>query len=104
MTENKSDNKTMTRVRIRVTGVVQGVYYRASTRERARALKLSGWVRNTTDGAVELEAQGMPDALAQLVTWCRQGPPAARVADVDVQTIPTELASERGFTIRYSAR
>jgi acylphosphatase len=63
---------------------VQGVYYRASTAEQARALGLSGWVRNLPDGRVELEAEGDATAVARLVDWLHAGPPAARVDDVAV--------------------
>lgn len=88
------------RVRIRVKGLVQGVYYRASTQHEARALGLVGWVRNTADGAVEMEAQGPAGAIARLATWCRQGPPAARVRDVDVARIPAAEKAEEDFSIR----
>ncbi len=88
------------RIKLRVTGRVQGVYYRASTQERARALGLSGWVRNTRDGAVELEAEGPASAIEALVEWCRQGPPAARVRDVAIDSVePTGQSA--GFEIRY---
>ncbi len=72
------------RVRVCVTGVVQGVYFRASTQAEARQLGITGWVRNRADGAVELEAQGSSDAVDALVAWCRSGPPAARVSQVEV--------------------
>lgn len=88
------------RVKLRVTGRVQGVYYRASTLEQATALGLSGWVRNTRDGAVELEAQGPPDAVDALISWCHEGPPAARVRDVAVEVAPLER-DEDGFDVRY---
>lgn len=86
---------TARRVRVEVRGRVQGVYYRASTQERARELGLTGWVRNEPrailagdDASVTLEAQGPADAVSNLVDWCRQGPPAARVADLAVTDIP----------------
>ena len=68
----------------RVAGRVQGVYYRASTQEQARALGLRGWVRNLPDGRVELRAQGTRGRVEALLAWCRKGPPSARVASVDV--------------------
>lgn len=67
-----------------VDGRVQGVYYRASTQEQARALGLRGWVRNLPDGRVELRAQGTRGRVEALLAWCRKGPPSARVASVDV--------------------
>lgn len=88
------------RVKMRVTGLVQGVFYRASTQERARSLGLTGWVRNTADGAVEIEAQGPAAGVAELVAWCRRGPPAAQVRDVEVTDAGAVREDERGFHIR----
>lgn len=62
-----------------VAGVVQGVFFRAATRDRARALGLSGAARNLSDGRVEVIACGTQPALESLAAWLHQGPPAARV-------------------------
>jgi acylphosphatase len=75
----------MRRVRAIVTGRVQGVAYRASTVEQARAHGLTGWVRNLADGSVELEAQGDDARVAALLAWCEHGPPAASVTGVAVE-------------------
>jgi len=64
---------------ILVTGRVQGVFFRASTADVARSLHLTGWVMNKPDGSVYIEAEGDERALEQFVSWCKQGPPAARV-------------------------
>ena len=88
------------RLRVVVSGRVQGVYYRASCRDRAIELGLSGWVRNREDGAVELEAQGAADAVAALVAWCRQGPDMARVESADVSE-GLVASAESGFWVRY---
>ena len=69
---------------IRVTGKVQGVFYRASTRDKARSLGLCGFVRNEHDGSVYIEAEGDKEKLDQFVNWCKQGPPNARVDKVEV--------------------
>lgn len=76
-----------------VDGRVQGVYYRASAQARAQALGLRGWVRNLPDGRVEMRAQGTRPRVEELIAWCRKGPPAARVTEVDVdwETIDPEL-------------
>ena len=66
-----------------VRGRVQGVFFRQSTVEQARALGLTGWVRNREDGCVEGAASGPPAALEQLRAWLRRGPPAARVEGVE---------------------
>ena len=73
----------MQRVNLRIRGRVQGVYYRASTQREARALGLTGWVRNRPDGSVEALAEGPRPALERLIAWCEEGPPAARVTDVE---------------------
>lgn len=73
------------RIQLIVNGRVQGVYFRASTVQQARRLGLTGWVMNRRDGAVEIVAEGRSDRLEELIAWCRQGPPGARVDEVDSQ-------------------
>ena len=80
--ENTQVNR---RVRLRISGKVQGVYYRSSASEEARVLGLCGFVRNLPTGEVELIAEGPSAALDALIAWCKVGPPAAEVAAVDVQ-------------------
>ncbi|MEK6711306.1 MAG: acylphosphatase [Nitrospinota bacterium] len=70
------------RVHLHILGGVQGVWYRASAREEALALGLTGWVRNRPDGSVELLAEGPAGALEALIAWCGKGPPLARVDEV----------------------
>jgi len=70
-------------VRLVIRGRVQGVGYRWWARGQARRLKLAGWVRNRSDGAVELLAAGPPGAVEHLVDACRHGPAAAEVASVE---------------------
>jgi acylphosphatase len=77
-------NKALVRVRVVVVGRVQGVWFRDSCREQARASGVAGFVRNRGDGAVEAEFEGPPPAVARMVAWCREGPPRARVDDVHV--------------------
>jgi acylphosphatase len=90
----------MTRVHVIVQGRVQGVYFRASARDRARQLSLRGWVRNRADGSVELLAEGDKARLEQLVVWCHGGPPGAVVTDIDVEW--QEATGEfTGFVVRY---
>jgi len=90
----------MRRVRAIVTGRVQGVSFRAATASEARRLGVVGWVRNRSDGSVELEVQGSDDQVAALLKWCAHGPPAARVDGVETED-RTEIAGETGFTVRY---
>lgn len=72
---------------ILVSGKVQGVFFRESTRKEAEKLKIAGYVRNLADGRVEITAQGTHDAIEALIAWCATGPPAARVETVEVQEI-----------------
>lgn len=73
------------RAHIKIRGRVQGVYYRASTLYEAQKLGLTGWVRNCPDGSVEAVAEGPREKIEALVTWCKHGPPGARVTDVNVR-------------------
>ena len=79
-------------------GRVQGVWFRDSTQERARARGVDGWVRNQRDGSVEAVFEGSPEAVEALVTWCREGPRSARVDALDVTEEPEEAL--HGFEIR----
>lgn len=88
----------MTASRFLVSGRVQGVYFRASARERALALGLAGYARNLADGRVEVVAEGEAGALAQLQRWLHEGPPAARVDSVEIEPMPAQ--GHRGFDTR----
>jgi len=76
------------RARLTITGLVQGVSYRAATVEAARRHGLSGWVRNNPNGSVEAVVEGDEDAVKRLIEWCRTGPPLARVEGVAVSWEP----------------
>jgi acylphosphatase len=69
---------------VRVKGRVQGVFFRAETRDRASSLGLAGWVSNEPDGSVEAVFEGDQDRVESMVEWCRRGPRGAEVEDVDV--------------------
>lgn len=81
-----------------IHGKVQGVYFRASARQKAQALGLNGWVRNLADGRVELLAQGPEAALQALLTWAWQGPSAARVDHLDADW-SKRADCQPGFTL-----
>jgi acylphosphatase len=66
-----------------ITGRVQGVWYRESMRQEAERLGVTGWVRNTRDGAVEAVVQGDEAAVEALIAWAWEGPPAARVEGIE---------------------
>ena len=78
------------RRRLIVHGEVQGVWFRDSTRERAQAHGVAGWVRNRPDGAVEGVLEGQPEAVERVASFLRTGPPRARVERVEVQEEPPE--------------
>jgi protein-L-isoaspartate(D-aspartate) O-methyltransferase len=80
----------MKSVEVKVTGLVQGVYYRASARREALLRGLRGWVRNASDGTVVLRLQGDPSAVEAMLDWCRVGPPAARVSRLSVSDAPAD--------------
>jgi acylphosphatase len=71
-------------VHLKITGYVQGVYFRGWTAEQARALRITGWVRNRRDGAVEALFHGAAEDVAALIALCGEGPPAAKVAAVEI--------------------
>jgi len=88
----------VTRVRVRVRGRVQGVFFRAEARARAESLGLAGWVRNLPDGRVEAVFEGEDDRVESMVEWCRRGPAGAGVEAVDVER--EEPVGETGFRVR----
>ncbi len=73
------------RVHLRIKGRVQGVFFRYETQSVAQRLGLVGWVRNRLDGSVEVVAEGEKEKLDELIKWCHQGPPLARVDSVEVR-------------------
>jgi acylphosphatase len=83
-------------VRLRITGRVQGVDYRIWATRTASALGLRGWVRNRSDGSVEILATGAPEQVAAMIEACRRGPYGARVAKV--AAVPDGDDGSIGFT------
>ena len=88
----------MASARFLVSGLVQGVFFRASTRARAQELGLHGYAMNLADGRVEVVASGSDDALEQLAAWLRHGPPSARVDGVEREVIAEQ--PHTGFSTR----
>lgn len=84
----------------KITGKVQGVFFRAEAQEYALTLRLAGWVRNTADGGLELIAQGKEQAILKFLEWCKRGPERAMVEHVEINwQEPKELLVD--FSIRY---
>jgi acylphosphatase len=88
----------MKRAHVRVQGSVQGVFFRVETRDRARSLGVSGWVRNLQDGAVEAVFEGPEERVESMVEWCRRGPAGARVESVNVDW--EDPVREEGFAVQ----
>ena len=90
----------MKRMHVIISGRVQGVLFRAYTRETASALKLTGWVRNLHDGSVEAVFEGDDKNVESMLTWCGKGPPHAVVKHVDATEEPY-TGEFRDFRITY---
>lgn len=84
MNETSKSPKLDVRVHIVVSGIVQGVFFRANTKSEADRLGVHGWVRNRMDGTVEITAEGEKDIIEWFIQWCRQGPPGAVVKNVEL--------------------
>ncbi len=89
---------TTVHINIRVTGKVQGVWFRKSACEEAQRLGASGTAQNLPDGCVSLEVEGEQEAVDAFVRWCRKGPPLAHVDDLQVHKGP--VVGHKGFSIR----
>ena len=83
-----------------ISGKVQGVFYRLETQKAARQAGVAGYVKNLADGSVEAVFQGPPEAVDQMVAWCHQGPPAARVDQVIDDVAPSQT-DFKDFEVRY---
>ena len=81
-----------------ISGRVQGVFFRDTLRRMARSRGVGGWVANRPDGTVQAYLEGPPDAVAELVLWCRSGPRGAQVEDLEVTVAEPEGAD--GFVVR----
>lgn len=83
---------------LQVHGRVQGVFFRASTQEKANEIGVYGFVKNEPDGTVYIEAEGEDDGLQRFIEWCNKGPMAARVEKVDQE--PDEVKNFQRFEVR----
>jgi acylphosphatase len=92
----------MKTIQLLIQGKVQGVFYRASAKEKADKLGIRGWVKNTEDGDVAILCQGPEMELGEFINWCRQGPPRARVEHIELKEITAALQS--GFTILRASK
>ena len=90
----------MKRMHVFISGRVQGVFFRARTRETALSLNLSGWVRNLYDGRVEAVFEGKDEDVETMMEWCKKGPPYAIVKQVDALEEPP-TGEFQDFQITY---
>ncbi|HTQ66420.1 MAG TPA: acylphosphatase [Puia sp.] len=74
-------------VHLTISGKVQGVFFRASARDMALTLEIRGWVKNTSEGNVEILANGNDISIRQFIAWCRKGPANAMVAHVAITEV-----------------
>jgi acylphosphatase len=89
-----------TNVHVIISGRVQGVWFRASTKQKAEQLGLTGWVRNTENDCVEAVFEGEEDQVKEMINWCYQGSPLSKVEQVDIKNQPVTSGFE-GFSIKY---
>ena len=92
------DNNDQERAHVYVSGDVQGVFFRDSTRQKAEQLGLSGWVKNLPDGRVEALFEGPRQKVREIVSWCEPGPPHAAVENVEVE-LDTAREDLAGFEV-----
>ena len=92
-------NSDLKRAHVRVSGQVQGVFFRDSTREKAEELGLAGWVKNLPDGKVEAVFEGPSERVREIVRWCEEGPRHASVEHVDADFESADGDLE-GFEVR----
>ena len=97
MADRKSDNL---RAHVIIQGLVQGVFFRASARDKAIQLGVRGWVRNLPDGGVEAVFEGEKKKVEEIVGWCYKGPTGARVIKVDLVWEPYK-GDLKQFDVRY---
>ena len=87
-------------VHVVISGRVQGVWFRANTKQKAEQLGVTGWVKNTADGKVEALFEGDKKHIQEMIDWCHQGPPSAQIDHVEI----TEQSASNGFdgfSIKY---
>ena len=97
MADRKAENL---RAHVIIHGLVQGVWFRASTKEKALQLGVGGWVRNLPDGGVEAVFEGGKKKVEEILGWCHKGPSGARVTKVELAWEPYE-GEFKHFDVRY---
>ena len=89
-----------TNVHVVISGRVQGVWFRATTKQKAEQLGITGWVRNTPDGCVEAIIEGEEQQVKKMIEWCHEGPPLATVDKVEIKNQSPTNGFD-GFSIKH---
>ena len=89
-----------TRIHVIISGKVQGVWYRASTKQKADELGIFGWVRNMANGNVEAVFEGEKESLDEMIAWCWIGPARAQVSDIKMVPLKSDEVFS-GFVVLY---
>ena len=87
-----------TRVHVFITGIVQGVFFRLQTANKADKIGIVGWIKNLQDGRVEAVFEGEKEAIEEIISFCKRGPPRALVKNIEVQR-ETYSGEYKDFTI-----
>ena len=90
--------RLMKHYNIHITGKVQGVFFRARTKDKAKELGITGFVRNERDGSVYIEAEGSKRIIDEFISWCHKGPDLSIITKVEVNEVP--LKNFTGFEIK----
>ena len=90
----------MKAIHLRITGRVQGVFFRSTTKEKADELGITGWVKNCADGSVEVFAQGEDEKLKKFEEWCKHGPASAQVDSISKKILNEEMDT-KDFTVHH---
>jgi acylphosphatase len=88
------------KVHVLISGKVQGVWFRSSTRDKAEQLGITGWVKNTKDGKVEAVFEGDEEKIQEMLIWCHRGPPSAEVTNLKIEKKKPSNGFDR-FSIEY---
>ena len=94
------NNVVKLQVQVIISGRVQGVWFRANTKQRAEQLGINGWVKNTADGKVVALFKGDEKHVQEMIEWCHHGPPLAKVENVEVKKQPASSDFDQ-FSVRY---
>ena len=88
------------KVKIKMFGRVQGVWFRESAKKKAHELEINGWIRNEPDGTVYAEVEGEDEKIEKFIEWCQEGPELSKVEKVEIEEVGN-LKGYKDFEVRY---